>query len=423
MLLCLLGLTLAAGCAPKAPRDPWPAPHYSFTAGALLQFNDGQPQPLADADFPALAREADYVLLGEGHTVACDHQVQARLLELLAAQDRTAWAVGLEMLATDRQARLDAVNAAPAAYAADLPRLARELDWEQEWGYSFELYAPALRAALAAGLPLYGINVPPEVLQALRQGGRESLTAAQLAQLPEEIVPPLPEQEKFLRQAFGMHQEFMRGAAADPNRPRGRRSARKADTAKIADERLQRFFLVQSVWDSAMAARAVELRRDTGRGLVILAGSAHVEHGWGIAHRIARFDPGARVLLVMPWRGGQPPKSGAADLFFHCLESVTTPQGLTLAWQPGPEPGILVQAVRATAPAAQAGLRPGDLILEAGGRALESMSGLHLAGIQALKRQQSLPLVILRNGYRLALTLPLPPRPAPADADAPGAAQ
>lgn len=387
-------LLFGAGCAPghvTPSSDALSVPEQ----GGFYHLDAGRLAPLSREQCRELLQDAAYVLLGEGHTVACDHVVQARVIEMLGETPRH-WAVGLEMLGAEFQPVLDEVNKTPLELARDLPRLEKTLGWSENWGYGFALYAPPLQAALRAGMPLFALNVQRDVLLALRKKGRERMTPEQAAWLPERIIPPLPEQQDELLKVFTLHQEFMTGKAADH---------------AVLQERLQRFFTVQSIWDTAMALRAKEARQDTGRPVIILAGSGHVENGWGIAHRLHILDPEARVVLVMPWRGGEPPRPGSGDVFYFCPESATTRQGLrltlTLPAEGGGESAILVEGVEPGSLAAAADLRPGDMIVEADGRKPGSLGMLHVAGLEALRQGRPLRLVVVRNGYRLWLTLPV----------------
>jgi len=360
--------------------------------GVLLRLEDGALRRVDDEEFRQLAGMADYVLLGEGHTVACDHEVQARLLELLAGGERD-WAVGLEMLGADKQSLLDAVSRNARQLAGAPERLAQELEWEANWGYPFELYAPVFETALRHEMPLYALNIPRGLLKELRRTGLEGLSPERRRWLPEEVIEPMEAQKASLRQVFSMHQEFMSGESKDPDK---------------LEQRLERFFLVQSIWDTAMALRAHELRQELGGPVALIVGSGHVENGWGIEHRLTTMEPGARVLLVTPWRGGALPGERHGDVHYYCPESVTTKQGLTLAWIPNERGGhALVEAVAADSAAGRADLRPGDKILEAGGRELGSLGGLHLAAVTAKRKGHNLDLLIERNGYRLHFRLPI----------------
>lgn len=400
LLVAGLFLFLAAGCSPKdvsrtagmpdGTKGSMGAFPGEKASGELYALQDGVLTPLSDAAFVAQSKDCQYVLLGEGHNVACDHLVQARLLRLLASGDRD-WVLGLEMLSADLEPELQGLNRDPKAAAADLGALERTVRWKDVWGYPFALYAPALEAALKAGMPLVPLNVPRQVVMAFRTKGNKGLSKKQRAWLPDAIVPPLDAQKESLAQIFSMHQDMMGGAASD---------------AKKQKQRLEQFFMVQSLWDSAMAQRAAMARQTFGRPVAILAGSGHVENGWGIVYRLQQYDPGAKVLLVMPWRGGDAPAPELGDVFFHCPESHKSRLGMTLVWDKGAG-RVVVQEVAAGSIAARMDLRPGDAIVEAGGAPVESLGDLHLAGAKAGKQGKDLPLVILRNGYRLGFSLSL----------------
>lgn len=390
-VLLVITLLLAVGCAPKAGVLSEPASKQLFPATGLLRLEAGELRPLADEDFLALVREVDYLLLGEGHAVACDHLAQAAVLRLLEHEGRS-WALGMEMLSQEKQPVLDQINANPGPARADVTLLEQELEWAKVWGFSFSLYAPLLEAALEQGMTLHALNVSRPVLGVLRSKGLQGLSAEERSKLPREFIPPMQEQEKALEMVFSLHQDFMGGgSSADPDRRK---------------KLLERFFLVQSIWDTAMALAAKDVRQGTGRPVAILAGAGHVENGWGIAHRLHTLAPDARVLLVLPWRGGDPPKPQEADVFYYCPESFSSRLGMKLVWQEEPA-GALVEAVEQDSVAGRADLRPDDVIQAAADAPVVSLSGLHIAAIKARKAKEPLRLRILRQGYVLNVTVPL----------------
>jgi len=168
--------------------------------------------------------------------------------------------------------------------------------------------------------------------------------------------------------------------------------------------RAERFLTVQALWDSTMAEAAVRVRRESRRPVVILAGAGHVDYGWGIAHRLREFDPGCRILLVSPWRGGQAPESGLGDIYFFCPDAHQSRLGFTVEWQP---PRALVKEVVPGGPAARAGLQVGDAIVLAEGKALTGLSDLHVAAVQARQRGRALEFQVERQGATVAIALPL----------------
>ncbi|MBI9080925.1 MAG: ChaN family lipoprotein [Pseudodesulfovibrio sp.] len=314
-----------------------------------------------------MSSSKDYILIGEGHKNICDHNVQQRILEALAATDRPP-ALGLEMVAVDMQPVLNDFGKGQV----DVVGLEEELQWSTRWGYPYSLFSGLFEIAQRNSLPVAGLNVPGFVTKKISKEGVDALTEDERAFLPGEIVPPAREQQSFLDMIYSQH------------------SGLDADNAT----QRERFDLVQSIWDSKMAEEAVRLRKQYDWPVLVVAGSGHVENGWGIARRISRFDPGAKILILMPWRGGALDKD-SGDAFFYCPETYESKMGATLtATGFG---GLLVEAVKRGSRAEKAGLRPGDVLMEASGIKLEHLYSLHMAGSEVYKAQEELIFTVQRG--------------------------
>jgi len=322
-----------------------------------------------------LARDADYVLIGEGHKNVCDHAVQQEILRALASGPNPP-ALGLEMVADDRQGVLDAFFAGKLT----VDDLEQRLDWTERWGYTFELYRGLFQIARQHKLPVAGLNAPPQIVRKVSREGLDSLTDEERGMIPAHIIRQPAEQEGFLKEIMFRHE--------------GR------DTTDPAQ--VERFFLVQSLWDTQMATRAVWARRTWKRPVVVMAGSGHVDFGWGVALRLNTLDYGAKVLAVTPWRGVEGFEPGAADAFFYCPNTYVSRMGMTLEEN---RDGLRVVEVQRGSRADQAGLRPGDLLVAARGRALHSLDDLHVAGTRAYKDQASLTVTVLREKDKLTIDL------------------
>lgn len=365
----------------RAPGSPG-----AFSPGEFLDASANMLDPALAA---RKAAGAGYVLVGEGHPVACDHLVQARVIELMV-QAGTSPAIGLEMVGLDFQPVLDRFNQGDLS----LDQLAAALDWEHTWGYPFALYRPVFEAAKAHNLPVFALNAPRQVARKVGKVGLKGLSPQERQGLPARILPGPAAQEQDLREVFDLH----------PSRDGGTSKAERGTAWR-------RFLTVQHFWDTMMASRAVQVRRQTGRPVVVLAGGGHVENGWGVASRLAALDPDAARLLVMPWRGGEPPEPGQADIFAYCPESQRLRLGFTLEVRGS---AVLVTEVEPGSTAATAGFQAGDVIDAAGGRPVAKLFDLHQEAVTAHKEGGPLRLRVLRAGKPMELSIPLePPKTEP----------
>lgn len=351
---------------------------------------------LSDADVVLLARNHDFILMGESHANPCDHAVQARLVEALGLAGMRL-AIGLEMLPVAVQPALDRFNAGQT----DSDELERAVQWEKHWGHPYSQYKPVLEAARRFDLPLAALNIPRDVM--LRFRDKKELTPEEQAMLPRRIIPPDPAQEKALSEQVAMHQSM-----------RAMRTMRNAESggskAADRDERARKFFLVQSLWDSMMAERALDLRKKTGQPVLILAGGGHVEQGWGIEHRLRILEPGVRCLRIMPARDADDlrPAPGSstpeAAVFFACAARNKSRLGMTIVFT---DKEARLESVESGSAASRAGLRPGDILLRAGGRPFKDASDLHFAAMAAARKKEPLVLTVRRGGETIEASLPL----------------
>ncbi len=368
-------LVLAAGLCACSAKVVHPPLEVTFLP-QRGDFVSGYGDRLSLEQVVELARGKDYILLGEGHRNACDHTVQQRVLAALAATDK-APAVGLEMVSVDMQPVLNDFSAG----LVDVDSLEDELEWKTRWGYPYDYFRGFFEVIRRNSLPVAGLNVPTAVTRKIARQGMDSLTDDERAYLPAEIVPPSNAQAPFLDMMVSRH--------VDRGRPDGD-EAEPDETTRRA-----RFHLVQSIWDSKMAEEAVRLRRTYDWPVLLVAGSGHVENGWGIARRIRRFDPGAKILLIVPWRGGEF-AADSGDALFYCPDSYVAKIGATLT-DTG-QGGLLVEAVVRGSRAEKAGLRPGDTLLEASGVTLDHLFALHQAGVMVHEADAPLVFTVRRAG-------------------------
>jgi uncharacterized iron-regulated protein len=340
-------------------------------------------------EFAALAAGNEYVLVGEGHTIFCDHKVQAAVIESMAGLGP---AVGLEMVSEDRQDVLDRFNAGEMR----IGELREALNWDKTWGHPFRLYVPVFGAARKHGLDLYALNAPRSVISAVSDGGIEAVPGGERKYLPEKVIAPAPEQVEELRAVYEAHA------------PKKKEGDEKAGS-------FERFMLVQSLWDTVMAGNAVRVRRETGGPVIVLAGAGHVEYGLGIARRIKALEPDASTLTVTPWRGMGDVEAAAGDVFFYCPHTHAAKGGYTLAFR---QEGVFIDDVDPGSQAEAAGFREGDRVAGIEGERIEGPGDIFRALLRARRSGGDVAFLLEREGGMAVVEL-IPDKAGNEDAGTP----
>ena len=210
----------------------------------------------------AAARAAPFVLLGETHTIARHHALQARLIRAIAENGRRP-AIVLEMVARDRQEDIEAWRRTqapdPAAFGA-------AVEWRERGWPPWSAYRPIVEAALAHGLPVQA-GGPASDLS--RRVAEEGLTA-----LADQTDRPLPGLETPL------------DAAAER---RLLDTLRRAHCGLPEHAPVDRMIAVQRLRDAAMAHTMIEA--DSASGAILIAGRGHVRADYGVPVYLQKGAP------------------------------------------------------------------------------------------------------------------------------------
>ncbi|WP_245986526.1 ChaN family lipoprotein [Azospirillum thermophilum] len=405
MLSRLFAALICAGCAVTGPAalaaaaTASPAPSATATpaaapAGSPARSGSACVPPGVWADgagkpaepVPTLRRiaEAPAVLLGERHDQAEHHRWQLHTLAALHALNPDI-AVGLEMLPRRVQPVLDRWSAGELTEAEFL----KASEWRTLWGFDPQLYLPILHFARMNRLPVVALNVERKLISRTARDGWAAIPKAER----EGVGDPAPATDEYrdrLDKAMAAHGPGERPAA----------------------QGLQRFVEAQTVWDRAMAERIADTRRDTGRMVVAILGQGHVEWRGGVPHQLQALGMADPVVLL-PWDG----ERDCADLDGRIADAVFGLAPPEEAAEP-PKPrlgvmlepagdGVRIASVSDRSVAAAAGLTAGDLVTEAAGKAVRSVSDL----TSAVQRQAPgtwLPLTVRRGGDRVELLAKFP---------------
>ncbi|MEW5913139.1 MAG: ChaN family lipoprotein [Thermodesulfobacteriota bacterium] len=314
----------------------------------------GRPAPLDQAQLQERLDQAQVLLVGESHNNPGHHEIQLRLLRLMARGRPLV--VGVEWLDHSVQPACDLL----AAGKISVLEFARQAHWEEQWGFPLKLYATILEEVRKQGHRLVALNAPLAAVRQVARGGLKSLTPAQRASLAPSLDLSDPAYRAAMARQFRGH--GVRGPQAQES-----------------------FFAAQVARDETMAhylAQALEPWPDSGRRAVLLAGGGHLSHGLGLPPRILRRLPGVRLLSVLPvsaqaaaFLAGSD-RGWPADLVVASTPAPSGPPRLGVLLKPEPG-GLRVARVLPGSAAQKAGLEAGDLLLAVDGRPLSSPKGIH----------------------------------------------
>jgi len=210
---------------------------------------------------------ARFVLLGEIHTVARQHELQARMIRVAARHRRPV--VVLEMVPRSRQDDIDAWRAAPRPTPEGF---ARAVDWTARGWPDFAMYAPIVRAALDGGLPIGGGDSDPGTIRTVGRDGLDALAAGRRSRLALDRSLPQAARKRLVETLRRAH------CGVDTHAP------------------IDRMVAVQRLRDASMADRL--LAADTGDGAVLISGAGHVRRDHGVPWYLHARRPNASVVSI-----------------------------------------------------------------------------------------------------------------------------
>ena len=319
------------------------------------------------------AARSRIVLLGELHDRADHHRWQLQTVSALAA--RRPVVLGFEMFPRRTQAVLDRW----VAGELDSGTLLRESDWQGVWGFPAPLYLPLFEFARLNRAPMRALNVDRALVSRV---GREGWAAVPVGAREgvSDPAPPTSAYRTMLAEAMAAH-----GGEAAPS-----------------DAGMQRFVEAQLTWDRALAEGLVAAARAYPDALIVgIMGTGHLEHGYGVPHQLSALGE-RNVTVLLPWdvdRDCTRLTPDLADAVFGIVPAVESADGtphLGVILAPGAS-GVRVAGVTPGSVAADAGLRRGDVILEAGGAHIATAADLR-AVVDVQAPGTWLPLRIRRGG-------------------------
>ena len=240
----------------------------ALACAALAACATSPPLPLTDAETQRLGTllPTDVLLLGEQHDAPEHQQLQRQVVQWLAARGELA------TLAMEKAERGHSTAGLPAS-ASDA-QVRQALAWNDA-GWPWASYGPVVMAAVRAGVPVLGANLPRgDMRQAMQDGTLDQ-------RLP---APLLAEQEQRIRDGH---------------------------CNALPEAQIRPMTRVQIARDRAMAD-TVTGARSPGRTVLLVAGNGHVQRGLGVPAHLGT-DIRLKVLSAQAESAPTATKSEAKD--------------------------------------------------------------------------------------------------------------
>jgi uncharacterized iron-regulated protein len=224
--------------------------------------------------------DADIICVGESHDSEPNHRVQREIIAALYARDDRL-GVGMEMFQRPFQKEIDRYFRGEGSEEEFL----KATEWRQRWGYEWSMYRPVVEFCRRNGVPLAALNARRELTGRVSAVGHAGLTDEEKKELGTIDFNVKEHRDYWYDRLAKMHGD-----------------------ANVPAERKERSYQVMTVWDEYMADSAARFQTERGlRRMVVLAGSGHIERGFGIPARAAKRT-GGKAVTVRIEVGGDPDK-------------------------------------------------------------------------------------------------------------------
>ncbi len=227
-------------------------------------------EPVSYEEMLADLAQVQVVFVGEVHTNAAHHDIQARIIQAL--QDRHSdLSVGMEMF----DHRYDPVLAQWSAGDLDRETFIQKTHWyvrRAGWGFDFELYAPIFETIRENRIRLVGLNVPGWIPSKISRGGLDNLLPDERALLAETIDTENEAHRAYAENIFNIHPHH--GIAT-----------------------FDYFYEAQCAWEDTMAQSIVRKMGDAP--MVVVIGNGHIIRKFGVPDRVhARNQASLRTVYL-----------------------------------------------------------------------------------------------------------------------------
>jgi len=224
-------------------------------------------------------------------------------------------------------------------------------EYLKRWSYDYHLYRPIIRFCKENNIPIIALNLEAEISQKVAREGIGGLSEEELQRIPQNIDWGNDAYKRLLKRIFTAH-------------------------ADGPVQNFDNFYQAQLLWDETMALSAAQyLNKNPQQTLVILAGTGHVAHRYGIPSRLKRLTDRDDWVIIC---AHEDLDSTAADLFLSPAPlnpPFSAKLGVVLEEH---EKGLLIKEVATHGVAKTVGMEPGDIIQAVDGTPVKRIQDLKL---------------------------------------------
>jgi uncharacterized iron-regulated protein len=262
----------------------------------------------------------------------------------------------------------------------------KEVNWNQIWGYPFQLYRDILSWAREHRIRIVGLNAPREIVSKIAQSGLSSLTVSERNRVARDFHLNHNAHQEYILQQFRQH-------------PKGH----------ISD--FETFLEAQLAWEETMAETLAETAESSPpqTQVIILIGKGHISDRVGVPRLThLRIEGTCRTIapipLDFPDRTADP---NIADFVWITdrLEPVHRKRLGAMFRQLPSASGIEILGVITDSPAQKAGVRKGDVLYMVNDVPVATLEEAHMA----FSNKAIHKLLLKRDGQTVSVTVTLSP--------------
>ena len=233
-------------------------------------------------DIIARISQKPVIYIGERHGNYEDHKIELRVIMELYKKGRK-FAIGMEMFQRPFQ---KAINDYLAG-GVDEKQFLKSTEYFKRWQFDYNLYREIIEFAKAKNIPVIALNQWSEITKKVAKEGLDSLDYLERREIPEGMDMADEDYKNLLSMVFRSH------------------------ASRDSSANFEFFYQSQILWDETMAQTAdAYLKKNPDYQMVVLAGSGHIMHGYGIPKRMLRLNAKPYVTLLP---ASQPPEKDIAD--------------------------------------------------------------------------------------------------------------